>query len=210
MTKTTSNRNTNKPWYKNWNTKEIGLVAILLMIGMIGPSVAFAGVSVVYPESTQTTTVDTTPAINFDQGTDWSTAKGEGWVSSWSGSNNNGSYSLSVNGLSGGKLTVDDLVNVSEASAVSSYEMEVSTALGAGGGTLTTPNTLKIRLWNDTGSAPSADGDANVCATLDLTAAAGTASGGDCSTSTKMQLIYDLPSGASESSDVKIRPTNIS
>lgn len=172
----------------------------------MGPTLAYAGVDVVYPASTQTADVDETPPITFSAGTDHSTAQNVGFAGSFSSEDNSGAYSLTLYGLSDGKITIDDLVNVTLDSSVASHKINVDTALGAG----ISPDVLKLRLW--TGStAPSADGDTQVCAILDLTATAGTESTNSCDKSTKMQLIYDLPSGQTTESDtVKIAPSSIS
>lgn len=190
----------------NGNLKKAGVLVCLLVVVAVGPSLAFAGVSVVYPASTKTADVDETPPITFSAGTDHSTASSVGFAGTFSAEDNSGAYTLTVFGLSDGKVTVDDLVNVSVDASVATHKMNVDTALGTG----ISPDVMKIRLW--TGStAPSADGDTQVCAVLDLTAAAGTESTNACSTSTKMQLIYDLPAGQTTESDtVKIAPSSIS
>lgn len=186
--------------------KIAGLITGILALSAVGPTIAYAGIDVVYPASTKTADVDETPPITFSAGTDHSTAESVGFSGSFISEENSGAYSLTLYGLSDGKITIDDLVNVTIDSSVASHKLNVDTALGSG----ITPDVLKLRLW--TGStAPTADGDAQVCAILDLTAAAGTESTNACTASTKMQIVYDLPSGQTTESDtVKIAPSSIS
>lgn len=190
---------------RNKKLKLAGILIALLAVAAVGPTAAFAGIDVVYPASSKTADVDESPPITFAAGTDHSTAESVGFAGAFSAEDNGAAYSLTVYGLSNGKITIDDLVNVTLGSSVASHKLKVDTALGAG----ISPDTFKIRLW--TGStAPSADGDTQVCAVLDLTAAAGTESTNSCTKSTKMQLIYDLPAGQTTESDtVKIAPSSI-
>lgn len=181
------------------------LVALLIGIATVGPMVAYAGVTVVWPDSTKTVDINTSPPITFSQGTDFTTASDRNFASGFSADNGGASYTLTVSGLSGGSVTVDDLVNISKGASVSSFKVKVDTGLS---GTLTSPTTLKVRLW--TGStAPTADGDSQVCAVLDLTSAAGTESTNACSNSVKMQLVYELPDASTGSSTVSILPSSI-
>lgn len=180
------------------------MTALLVGVAVFGPAVGYAGVSVVWPSSSQTAAVDDTPPITFVAGTDQPTAESVGFAGPFAAENNGASYTLDVNGLSGGQVTVDDLVNVSVDAAVDTYKVEVATALSG-----ISPDTFKLRLWTGD-AAPTADGDAQVCAVLDLTAAEGTESTNACDKSTKMQLVYDLPSGlTTESGVVEIRPSSI-
>lgn len=192
-------------WISTAKLKSALMTALLLGVAALGPSVAYAGVSVIWPSSTQTADVDETPPITFSAGTDHATAQSLGFAGAFSAENNGASYTLSLNGLSGGEVTIDDVANVSVDPAVSSHKVEVATALGSG----IAPDTLKLRLWTGT-TAPTADGDAQVCAVLDLTAAQGAESTGSCDKSTKVQVVYALPSGQTTESDtVTIRPSSI-
>ncbi len=177
-------------------------VSLLIVVALLGPLVAYAGVSVIWPESTATVDVDENPPVQFAAGADHATAQSLGFAGAFSTNDNGASYSLTLNGLSGGTVTIDDLANITRDASISSYKMEVTAAP-----TGITPDTLKIRLWTGA-SAPTADGDAQVCAVLDLTATGESANA--CSNSVKMQLIYALPSGqTTETGTVTIRPSSL-
>lgn len=187
--------------------KEWILTVLLAAIAVTGPMVAYAGVSVVYPESTFTADVDEAPPITFAAGGDHAQANSIGFAGTFNKDNNDGSYSLTVNGLSGGKWTIDNMTKVSNETSVSSYKVTIDTALGPG----ISPTTFKIRLWTGL-TAPSADADAQVCAVLDLTAAQGTETTGSCGDvdGVFVQVIYELPDSQTTQSDtVKIRPSSI-
>lgn len=185
--------------------KSVLLTSLLVAMALLGPTVAYAGVSVVWPESDVGAGVDTTPPLTFSAGTDHADANTLGFIDpAFSATNNGASFTLTLNGLSGGTVTIDDVVNLSVGSGVASHKVEVSTAAADA----TQFTVLKLRLW--TGStAPTADGDAQVCAVLDLTSTADTESANACTKSTKMQLIIELPDGSSASDTVSIRPSSI-
>lgn len=186
--------------------KNVAMAALLVGIAIIGPMVAYAGVSVIWPSSTATVNVNQSPPINFTSGSDYTQANGLGFAGSFAQANNAASFTLTASGLSGGTVTIDNLTWVQKASSVSSFKVQVASALSG-----ISPTTLKIRLWSGA-SAPAADGDAGVCAVLDLTAAANTESTGSCSAAggVRMQLVYQLPSGqTTQSGTVSVRPSSI-
>jgi hypothetical protein len=186
--------------------KRVVLGALLVGMTIVGPLVAYAGVSVIWPSSTYTVNVNQSPPITFVAGADQATAQALGFTGAFGSTNNGASYTLTVSGLSGGRVTIDKLADVDRTSAVASYKMQVATALGSG----IIPTILKLRHWTG-GTAPTADGDSQVCAVLDLKAAQGTESSGSCSAATVFtQLVYELPSGQTTQSDtVSFRPSSI-
>ncbi len=186
--------------------KSAVLTALLVGIAVAGPAVAFAGIDVIWPESTTTADVNESPPITFSAGADHSAAQSAGFASALSTGDNGAAYTLTLNGLSGGTVTVDDLVTITKDASVSSYKLEISTALS---GTLT-PTTLHARLW--TGStAPTADGDTQVCAVLDLTDPVSTEASTACTQgTTKVQISMTLPADqTTESATVSVRPSSI-
>lgn len=186
--------------------KTVIMGTLLGGMSIMGPMVAYAGVDVVYPGSVQTADVDESPPIVFSAGSDHSKAQNVGFAGAFVSSENGAQWNLTFNGLSDGKVTIDDAVNVSVESAVTSYKMKVSSALGTG----ISPTTFKVRIWNGT-TAPTGDSHYNVCAVLDLTAAQGTESTNSCdATDRKVQVIYELPEGQTTESDtVTVQPSSI-
>ena len=51
--------------------KEAILYILLIGIALLVPTISFAGVSLIYPDSTFTTDVNTSPPITWDQGDDY-------------------------------------------------------------------------------------------------------------------------------------------
>jgi len=181
------------------------LNVLLVGLAVVGPMVAYAGVSVIWPASTATVDVDQSPPITFAEGSDHSQASSLGFAGTFTETNNGGSFTLTVSGLSGGTVTIDNLTYIVRESAVASYKLQVASALSG-----ISPDTLKARLW--TGStAPAADDSAGVCAVLDLTAAEDTESSGSCTAAgVKVQVVYALPSGQTTASgSVQLRPSSI-
>ncbi len=179
------------------------LGVLLIAIAITGPLVAFAGISVIWPGSITTIDVDETPPITFDWGDDYGDALGLGFATALTGTNNNGSFTITILGLSGGTVTIDRFLNVSKDAAISEFKVE-TTAAPSG----ISPTTLKLRFWTG-GTPPTADNDAQVCAVLNLTGVE--ESSGACSaTSMKAQLIYTLPDGQTTESDTAtVRPSSI-
>lgn len=187
----------------NW--KNVSLGVLLVGIAVVGPMVAYAGITAIYPNSTTTLGVDATPPITFDQGADYATAANIGFAASWDGDNNNASYTIDLNGLAGGNVTIDELTNITVESSVSSFRMNLT-----GGATDADITTLKLRLWTG-GTAPTGDGDAQVCSYLDLTASDGTLSTGTCGSGSlvRMQFEYVLAAEGTVAESITIRPDSI-
>ena len=187
--------------------KEAILYILLIGIALLVPTISFAGVSLIYPDSTFTTDVNTSPPITWDQGNDYTLAQSLSFAGSFATSDNDAAFTLTVSGISGGTVTIDKLLNLTAASSVSTYKLKISSALA---GTLTAPTTLKLRFWTGA-TAPTLDGDAQVEAVLDLTAAL------DTETSTTItgnqvvyvQLICEYDSSTTGSSSVSIQPSSI-
>lgn len=183
------------------------LYAILVAISLISPLVSYAGVSLIYPSSTLTASVNTNPPITWAQGQDYSLAQSNGFAGSLSTSNNAASFTLTVSGLSGGTVTVDKLLNLTATSGVSTFKVKISSSIT---GTLSpAPTTLKLRFW--TGStAPTNDGDPGVAAVLDLMAALNTETSAITGGQTLyVQLVCTYASGTTGSSNVSIQPSSI-
>lgn len=187
---------------KNWM-----LGAILVAVAILGPTVAYAGVSVIYPSSTHTVTT-ATPPITFGSGSDYTLANTLGFASSFATVDAAAAFTITLSGLAGGTVTIDNYTAISKASGVTSYKVQVATAVS---GTLDASEitTLKIRLWTGA-TAPTADGSAGVCAVLDLESVLDTESSASCTGSlVKVQVVYALATLASGSSTVAIRPSSI-
>lgn len=186
---------------KNWM-----LGGILAIVAILGPMVAYAGVSVIYPTSSQTSEVDTTPLLTFQAGDDHALAQTLGFAGAFTQTNNAASFTLTLNSLSGGSVTIDNYAEGVAAANVGVWSLEVVDALT---GTLTNPTMIMIRMWDPAGVAPTADNSASVCAYLDLEAAAGTDATGTCADDVNIQVIYTLPVTSSGSSVVTLRPVGV-
>ena len=192
--------------------KNFTLGALLMAIAVLGPLVAYAGITVVYPKSNLSVAISTTPPIVFDQGADYNMSTNLTLASGWIGFNNNASFNITFNGLSGANVTVDRMVHVNATAFVDTWKLQVGTAYVASGLESNEINILKIRAWEG-GTAPTADNDAAVCAYLDLEAAVDTEStqpgGNTCDDDVNLQFIIDLVDGANGSGTVSIRPSSI-
>ena len=140
---------------KNWM-----LGGILAIVAILGPMVAYAGVTVIYPTSTQTAAVDTTPLITFQAGDDHALASTLGFAGAFTQNDNAASFTLTINSLSGGSVTIDNYAEGVADASVGVWGIEVVDALT---GTLTNPTSLRIRLWDPAGAAPTSDVSASVC-----------------------------------------------
>ncbi len=179
------------------------LYALLVAIALFGPMIAFAGVSVVWPGSPFTVDVDETPPITFAAGEDHAQAQTIGFANALTTDDNAGSFSLSLFGLSGGSVTIDRFVNITKLATVSEFRFEATNTISG-----IAPDTLKARFWTGA-TPPTSDGDAQVCAVLDMTTTGESTTA--CSGGTvQMQVIYALPSSQTTESDiVTIRPSSI-
>lgn len=186
-----------------WNGR--ALVALLLGVAVLGPMVAFAGVQVIWPDSIHTVNVLEQSPLTFAQGADYAAAETQGYAANFTTYSAATSFSVTINGVAGGQLIIDDYVNITKGAATASYKVSIGSALS---GSLSNPAALKIRLWTGA-TAPTADADAQVCSVLDLEANATTESTGACTADTKVQIIFDLPQGASGTSTVSIRPSSV-
>lgn len=183
------------------------LYILLIVIAIMAPIVSYAGISLIYPDSTITTDVNTNPPVTWTQGLDYTAAQNGGFAGSFATSDNAAAFTLTVSGFSGGTVTIDSLLNATATSGVSTFKMKISSALS---GTLTAPTTLKLRFWTGA-TAPTADGDAQVVAVLDLTAAVDTETATTIAGSQTVfvQLVCELASDSSGSSSVSIQPSSI-
>jgi len=186
--------------------REALLYALLIGIALLAPTISFAGVSLIYPDSTFTANVNTSPPITWDQGNDYALAASLSFAASFANTDNDAAFILTVSGLSGGTVTIDQLLNVTAASSVSTYKLKISSALA--GDLSPAPTTLKLRFWTGA-TAPTVDGDA--LAVLDLTDPFNTETA-DTITGDQVvyvQLIADYGASTSGSSSVSIQPSSI-
>ena len=187
---------------------ETYLYILLVAIAIMAPLVSYAGVSLIYPDSTITNNVNANPPITWAQGADYTLAQSNGFAGSFSTSNNAAAFTLTVSGLSGGTVTTDKLVNVVATSGVSTFKVKISTAQSVG--LSPTPTTLKLRFWTGA-TAPTADGSAGVVAVLDLTSALNTETAATIlgSQTVFVQIVCTFASSTSGSSSVSIQPSSI-
>ena len=187
---------------KNWM-----LGGILVTVAILGPMVAYAGVSVIYPQSTHSVTT-ATPPITFASGADYTQANGLGFATNFATVDSAAGFTITLAGLSGGTVTIDKYATITKAVTVTSYNMAIASAM-SGGLDSTEISSLKIRLWTGA-TAPTSDVSLGVCAVLDLEASLGTESLLPCTgASVFMQVEMTLASGASGTSSVAIRPSSI-
>lgn len=189
--------------------RSVLLSALLVAIATMGPIVAYAGIAVVYPKSSQTVSVDTTPPITFAQGADYTQANTLGFASAFALSDNNGAFGITLSSLSGGTVTIDKYVHAVADATISTFKVQIGTAIS---GTLdaTEVESLKIRLWTG-GTPPTADGSVGVCAVLDLESALDAESSATCAgnQTVYVQVVFQLASGSAGSSTVAIRPSSL-
>ena len=192
----------------SWLNRNNLIYITLVCISISAPLVSYAGVSLIYPSSTITSSVNSSPPITWTQGTDYPSASALGFAGSFAQTNNAASFTLTVSGLSGGTVTIDKLVNVVATSGVATYKIQITTALA---GTLSpAPTTLKLRFWTGE-TAPTADGSAGVITVLDLKSALNTETAATIAgnQSVFVQLVYQLASSTTGSSTVSIAPSSI-
>ena len=185
---------------------EAVLSFLLIAIAIAAPLLSYAGVSLIFPDSTITSDV-MTPSITWAQGADYSAAATLGYAGSFALANSDSSFTVTVSGLSGGTVTIDKLVNCIADSGVTTFKLKISIALA---GTLTDPTTLKFRFWTGA-TAPTSDVSAGVVAVLDLESVLDTetadAIAGD--QTVFVQMVCELPTDSSGSSTVSIQPSSI-
>jgi hypothetical protein len=185
------------------------LGTLLMAIAILGPAIAYAGVTVIYPKATHSVNVDTTPPLTFAQGSDYAQANSVGFASAFTLIDNSAAFTMTLSSLSGGAITIDKYVHLVAASTVSTFKAQIATAAS---GTLdaTEIEVLKVRLWTG-GTPPTADGSSGVCAVLDLEAALDTESGTTCAgnQTVYVQVVFQLATGSAGSSSVSIRPSSI-
>lgn len=181
---------------------------LLIIISLLAPLASYASISLIYPNSMIASSVNASPPITWVQGHDYSKALSYGFAGSLATSNNAGSFAVTISGLSGGTVTIDDLLNCTATSSVSTYKIQIASALS---GTLSpAPTTLKLRFWTGA-TAPTADGSSGVVAVLDLTATLNTETSTTISGSQTVyvQVVATYASAATGSSSVSIQPSSI-
>lgn len=185
------------------------LVAALLVVSIVGPLTAYAAVTVIYPKSTHTVGISGTAPISFDEGADYWTARNASFANSWLGHDANASFTIDLNTLSGGNVTIGKYVHATASAGVSKFRMEIATAI-PGGATLDPAEivSLKIRLWTG-GVEPTTDFSAGVCGVLNLESAVGNRTA-YCPTGVVfMQSVFELGTDSAGTATVSIRPTDV-
>lgn len=194
--------------------KAIALNLLLVGVAVVGPFVAYAGVTAIFPGSNHTINV-ATPPITFAPRKDFNTATTAGFVtaSTFNGTDddNGASFTVTLAGLSGGTVTADNFINVTvDQTKVSSYRLEVSTSWSAG--TLSpAPTTIKYRMWGANGCSAPTDDTISACMSgpLNLMAAAGNMTG-KANEDRILQLVMVFPNDMTGGSGtVSIRPRDI-
>lgn len=128
----------------------------------------------------------TTEGLSFEKGADFAQAENLGWVSNFTLGDGNASFNLTLHGLPGGTITVDDMVTANRTSE-EGFRVNVTDALDG-------EASVTIRFWNGT-TPPTSDADANVCAVVD-TSAAGMANGTCTAQHVHLQYVITTPDGA--------------
>lgn len=190
--------------------KSSALVAALFGVAILGPLTAYAAVTVIYPKSTHTLGVAGTPPIAFYKGSDYSAASNSSFAANWAGHDGNSSFSIDLNALSGGNVTIGQYVQAVRGAGVSKYRMEIADAFASGGGlTGAEVASLKIRLWTG-GVEPTTDTDAGVCGVLDLkNGAAGNRTAYCSGPTVYLQSVFELNADATGAATVSIRPADV-
>lgn len=188
--------------------KESVLTIVLVGLALTGPMVAYAGISVVYPDSFGGSSVKDTPGITFSEGTDWDTAQGDGFLDNATmttdGSSTNVEFNM--NGLIDGEVTIDDAINVS-LSGVSSFKLDVTGAASSAD-----IDIFEVCVWTGTTTPSSCDSsESAVCIELDLTTAS--ESSNACSNGLDAKVMIHLKlkdtAAASLDSDATFKPSSI-
>lgn len=191
------------------NGTSIALGVLLVAVTLTTPLIAYAGITVVYPKSTHTVGVDATPPITFAQGADYAAANTQGFASAFALIDNDGAFTITLNSLAGGNVTIDKYANLVADATISTFKVQIGTAVS---GTLDAAEleSLKIRLWTG-GAPPTTDNSAGICAILNLESAADAESSTTCAGNQTVfiQVVYQLASGASGSSTVAVRPSSL-
>lgn len=119
------------------SVRQFALSILLALIAVVGPLVAYAGVNVIWPESTHTASINTNPPVIFLQGPDYQKAVDAGWIveSPFEGHNNNASFEVTIRGLSGGTVVIDQYAKADQTDPVwwkNRYQLELSTEYTGG------------------------------------------------------------------------------
>lgn len=138
--------------------------------------------------------------VRFAPGDDYARAYRAGFVGVYVPGPGDEWYALPLQGLSGGTVTVDDLLRVTPDPGVPAYGLRASSGLGG----LLAPTILKLRLWTGP-EAPTGDLSPGVCGVLDFLAVPPRAAG-PCGEASKVQLALGLPTDAEGAALVVLEP----
>lgn len=190
------------------------LVLLLAALAVVGPIVAYAGLTVIYPKSTQTLAINTSPPVLFQQGSDYEMAANNGFASVFTEVDNKAAHTITLSGLSGGNFTVDNYTAILNnlTGGAQSFKIQIgNTYADTGGLSLAEVNHLRVRLWvSQLGAAPTSDVSPSVCAVLNLKAPDNTESATSCDRKfINVQVVYDLASGATGTGTATFRPSSL-
>lgn len=141
---------------------------------------------------------DASDYLVFEAGSDLAEAQRLGFVGAVRWPNDGGAFELGLNGVSGGRVVVDDVARIipgprtAEFALVSSAPVSGSLAVEA----------YEYRLWTGDHPPTSRD-DANVCSWLDLATAQ---QEGTCSEAAHLQVVIELGPNAQGAASVDVRP----
>lgn len=190
------------------------LVLLLAALAVVGPIVAYAGLTVIYPKSTQTLDIDTTPPVIFQQGSDYAIAANNDFATLFAEIDNKAAHTITLKGLSGGNVTIDNYTAIlNNLTGSADFKVQIATAYDGTGGLDGGAEllSLRVRLWvSQLGAAPTSDASPSVCAVLNLEAPINTESATSCNRKfINVQVVYDLASGATGTGSVSIRPSSL-
>lgn len=130
--------------------------------------------------------------LAFEEGADYADAEAEGWASGFATRDNGTSFDLTVTGLPGARVTIDDLVTIDRTSGSGSFQVNVTEPL-------TGEANLTIRFWSGQ-TPPTTDGASSVCVVADLSTS-GVADGSCSAETVHLQYLITLPEGHQGSID---------
>jgi hypothetical protein len=140
--------NIEKPTFRRLKMSSEAIFYILLIgIGLLAPILTFAAVNLIYPNSTDNFSTNDDPPIKWVQGSDYAVAQNSNFTQDWALSNYNASHEISIYGLSGGNLVIDEIYNVTASASVYSFKVQLVSRSGA-----LAPTELSLNFINSTGS----------------------------------------------------------
>jgi hypothetical protein len=173
-----------------------------MMVGLslVGPGAAYG-----LHQSLVDEAASILPALTFHPGADYASARGAGLAGEFQSLHNGAAYAVTLSGLAGSRIVIDDLVEARVDPGVASYGFQIDQGLR---GTLTKPTEFVMRAWSGP-SPPQSNDDPGVCAVVDFTSSEHAGIHDRCTTNVHLQFVLELPHSAKGESTVSIRPTGI-